>query len=462
MLKTSLPMILGASLTLAFAGCRARPNQTLVRDRAAALFGPNRTENLLATADAGDAPSKPPSDEQLFERSDLGLYLRYGMHHNASLRSEYERWRAMLERVPQVTSLPDPVFSFGQFIESVETRTGPQERRYSLSQTFPWIGKLDLRGDVAAADARERWQRVVAVRLGVEREIQVAYFDYAYLSQSIRITNEVLQLLKQLEPVVQQRIVGANGGQQDLLRLQVEVGRIENDLASLQQVRASLSARLAAAMNLRRHAPLPLPDLIEPTLEALGTDTTELLRRAEQRNPDLRELTERISKNQNRKELAELSRWPDVTVGVDYIETGSALQPTRGNGDDPLAVRVMFNLPIWGQKYSAAEREAQHLVSAATHALSNRRATLRTDVEHAAFQLGDADRQLLLYRETLVPRAREALEVTRSSYRTGRSALLDLIDSERTLLNFETGYWRACRDHYQSKARLEALIGGQL
>ena len=461
MLENRLRMILGASLVLAIASCHARPNLKLARERSAALFGPQRTEHMM-TANEGGTPSAPPSDEQVFERSDLDLYLRYGMHHNASLRSEYERWRAMLERIPQVTTLPDPVFSFGQFVESVETRTGPQERRYSLSQTFPWFGKLDLRGNVAAADARERWQRVVAVRLGVEREIQVAYFDYAYLSQSIRITNDVLQLLKQLEPVVQQRIAGANGGQQDLLRLQVEVGRIENDLASFQKVRASLSARLAAAMNLRRHLPLPLPDLVEPKLNALGANTADLLKRADQRNPDLLELTERIRKNQHRKELAELTRWPDVTVGVDYIETGSALAPTRGNGDDPLALSVMFNLPIWGHKYSAAEREAQHLVSAATHALSDRRATLRTDVEHAAFQLDDAGRQLVLYRETLLPRARESLEVTRSSYRTGRSSLLDLIDSERTLLDFETGYWRACRDHYQSKARLEALIGGEL
>tara|TARA_R110002072_G_scaffold243682_1_gene402766 strand:- start:107189 stop:108436 length:1248 start_codon:yes stop_codon:yes gene_type:complete len=406
--------------------------------------------------------ANPPTDEQVFERSDLDLYLRYGMHHSASLRAEYERWRAEIERIPQVTTLPDPVFTFAQFVESLETRTGPQERRYSLSQTFPWFGKLDLRGDVAAAEARESWQRVVAMRLGVEREIQIAYFDYAYLSQSIRITNEVLDLLKQLEPVVQQRIAGANGGQQDLLRLQVEIGRIENDAASLLQVRSSLSARLAAAMNLRRPASLPLPDLTAPNQVSQSIDTEELLRRAEQANPELRELTERIRKNQDRKELAGLAYWPDVTVGVDYFETGSAITPTRDSGNDPLAVRVMFNLPIWGSKYSASEREAQHLVSAATYALSHRRVTLRTDIEHAAFQLKDADRQLQLYQATLLPRARETLEVTRSSYRTGRSSLLDLIDSERALLDFETGYWRACRDHYQSKARLEAFIGGTL
>jgi len=392
----------------------------------------------------------------------LGLYLRYGMHRNAELRSQYERWRAALERIPQVTSLPDPVFSFSQFVETVETRTGPQERRYSLSQTFPWFGKLDLRGSVAAGDAEERWQRVVAARLRVERNIQIAYFDYAYLAQSIRITGDVLELLKQLEPVVQQRIVGADGGQQDLLRLQVEIGRVENDLASFQKVRRSLSARLAAAMNLRRRDPLPLPELTEPDLGRVVADTEGLLRRAERLNPELRELAERIRKNQDRRDLAGLQRWPDVTLGVDYFETGTALAPTRGDGDDPFAFRVMFNLPIWGGRYSAAEREAEHQISAATQALSDRRTTLHADVEHAAFQLDDAARQLLLYRETLLPRARESLEVTRAAYRAGSSSFLDLIDSERALLEFETGYWRACRDHYQSKARLEALIGGEL
>ena len=97
-----------------------------------------------------------------------------------------------------------------------------------------------------------------------------------------------------------------------------------------------------------------------------------------------------------------------------------------------------------------------------THALSDRRATLRAELEHAAFLLDDAARQVALYRDTLLPRAREGLEVTRTAYRSGSASVLDLIDSERALLEFETGYWRACRDHHQSLARLEALVGGEI
>lgn len=459
MLKIGMRVSAHTALVMILAGCHARPDMSMVDRRTRELlYGVPADRELV-----GSEQSQPPSASEVMKTADLGSYLRYGMYHNGALRAAYEGWRANLERIPQVTSLPDPVFSFSQFVETVETRTGPQERRYSLSQTFPWFGKLDLRGSVAGATAEEQWQRVQALRLKVERDIRLAYFDYAYLSQSLRITRGVLELLQQLEPAVQQRIAGAGAGQQDLLRLQVEIGRVENDLASFQKVRPSLSARLAAAMNMRTPSPLPLPVLEEPSLAQVGAETEALLRRAEQLNPELRELAERIRKNESQRQLAGLQRWPDVAVGVDYFETGSALNSaTPGSGDDPFGVRVMFNLPIWGGKYGAAEREAEHNISAATHALNDRRATLRADLEHAAFELDDAARQLLLYRETLLPRARETLEVTRAAYRAGTSTVLDLIDSERSLLEFETGYWRACRDHYQSKARLEALIGGKL
>ena len=459
MLRIGMRASAYAAFAMLVAGCHARPDMSMVDRRSRDLF----YGAPAASRTSGSTELPPPSNSKVLAEADLGLYLRYGMLHNGALRSAYEGWRANLERIPQVTSLPDPVFSFSQFVETVETRTGPQERRYSLSQTFPWFGKLDLRGSVAGAAAEEQWQRVQSLRLEVERDIRVAYFDYAYLSQSLRITRGVLDLLKQLEPVVQQRIVGAGAGQQDLLRLQVEIGRIENDLASFEKVRPSLSARLAATLNMRTRSPLPLPVLDEPTMTQVGAETESLLRRAEQLNPELRELHERIRKNESQRQLAGLQRWPDVTLGVDYFETGSALNSgTPGSGDDPFGLRLMFNLPIWGAKYGAAEREAEHGIAAATHALNDRRATLRADLEHAAFELDDAARQLVLYRETLLPRARESLEVTRSAYRAGSASVLDLIDSERALLEFETGYWRACRDHYQSQARLEALIGGAL
>lgn len=446
-----------AILFTALSGCSFTADRERIRSRAESLYGPER-------GDVASQLASVPTEAQVRESADLALYLRYGLHHNAGLRAKYQLWRAALERIPQVTSLPDPVFSFAQFVEEVQTRTGPQERRYGLSQTFPWFGKLELRGDVASGAAEERWQEVESTRLDVARNIAVAYYDYAYLSQSLRISREILDLLQQLDPVVQRRIAAGSAGQEDLLRLQVEIGKLQNEIASLEKVRPSLSARLAAVMNWPEVTPLPLPELVEPV--RLGAEDVPsidaLLIRAEKHNPELGRLRESIHKHESARELAERSRWPDATLGVDYLETGSAVAPTRGSGDDPIALRLMFNIPIWGKKYAAAEREADRLIEASRFALADTRVTLRADLEHAAFQLGDAARQVALYRESLLPRAVESLTVVRASYRAGRASLLDVIDSERVRLQFEIAYWRACRDQFQSKARLDALVGAEI
>lgn len=445
-------------LLVPLAGCRIAVDPDLVHGRTASIYGAQAPGlRMSASEDPEAAPAIAP--ERLLANADLELYRRYGLRNNGALRATHEQWRAALARVPQVSSLPDPVLSFSQFVEEVQTRTGPQQRRYSLQQTFPWFGKLDLRAGVASRRAEQEWFKVVAMRLRVEREIAIAYYEYGYLAHAIRIARGVLDLLKQLEPAVQQRIVGG-AGQQDLLRLHVEIGRIENEIASFEQVRPAMSARLAATMNWPGGSVLPLPELAEPRPRGLNTDT--LMRQAEQRNPELLGFSEQIRRSQDALDLAELEQWPDFTVGVDYLETGEGAIGTPGRGDDPWGLRLMFNLPVWRSKYAAAEREAASLVTAASYSLSNRRATLRADIEYAAFQIGDAGRQLLLYRDSLLPRARESLAVTRAAYRVGTASLLDLIDSERVLLDFETGYWRACRDHFQSEARLEALVGGEL
>ncbi|HMQ21571.1 MAG TPA: TolC family protein, partial [Planctomycetota bacterium] len=383
----------------------------------------------------------------------------------ARLRSRYHQWRAALERIAQVTTLPDPVFTFAQFVEEVQTRTGPQERRYGLSQTFPWFGKLDLRGRVASLEAEELWQGVQSTRLEVTRDIAVAYYEYGYLSQALRITRESLDLLQQLDPVVQRRIASGTAGQEDLLRLQVEVGKLSNELASFESVQASLSSRLASAMSWPEPEALPLPELREPgpsPLAADGQSVDALVDRATTLNPRLVRLRESIRKNERARELAGLARWPDATLGLDYFETGSALTPTLGSGDDPVALRLMFNLPIWGKKYAAAEREADQQIDANRFALLDASLVMRADLEYAAFQLADAARQVSLYRDSLLPRASESLNVTRASYRAGRATLLDVIDSERARLQFEIAYWRACRDQFQSHARLEAIVGGEV
>lgn len=448
--------------------CASGPDPDTLRDRRARIDAPRRSLSLHLAGDRPEAPNAgaerteraAPTVAEVRERADLDTWMRYGLHHNQRLRASYARFEAAVERVAQSDSLPDPMMTFAQFVEDLQTRTGAQVRRYSLTQALPWFGELRQRRHVASAEVDEAWQHVVHQRLTVEREIAEHFAEYAYLSHAVRIGEQTLDLLRQLDATLQSRIAAGRSTQADLLRLQVEIGRVENELQSLRAVQPSMSARLASALDLDSAAvgALPLPELHEPTLRPL--DRASLRERALRASPELLRLQARVRTAVQRRELVDYDSWPDLQIGVDYFETDGALQPTPGSGDDPWALRVGFSLPLWRGRYRAHEREAEHAVRAAEAEFAQRRNELLADVEAAAFALEDAARQVELYRDTLLPRAREALSVVRTAYTAGSLDLLAVIDSERALLQFETAYWRACRDHHKSEARLEALMGG--
>jgi len=447
-----------AALALAIAtvigGCAANGDE-----RAA-----ERTSALYGTGDrwAGQAPHESRRSLPTIEAgADLDAYIRFGLENNAGLRASFDRWRSARERIPQVDWLPDPRLSYSHLFEPVETRTGPQRNRVMLSQTFPWWGKLDRRGEVEATAAEALWWRVEARRLEVIREIKRAFFQYGYLAQAIRITDEQLQLLRHLEPVVQRK-VQAGAGQNDLLRLQVEIGKVENDLETLRALRPALSRRLDAALNRQGSDVLPWPKPLEARVVAVAAK--ELEKRVATKNPELEAIRRRVAEQERRTALAELEGWPDLTLGFELMETGSAriAGGRRGSGDDPFGVSLSLNVPIWRWKYRAAANEARAARLAAEGELRHRENALVAELGMRYYELDDAARRVSLYRDTLIPRARQSLELTEVAYQADRASLLDLIDSERVLLAFGISYWRAAANYEQSLADLEALTGGPI
>jgi len=99
------------------------------------------------------------------ESSVLTDYLTYAALKNPGLKAAFLRWKAALEKIPEVKSLPDPRFTYGYFIRNVETRVGPQRHKFGLAQTFPWFGKLKLKGNAAWETARAEKERYEAAKL---------------------------------------------------------------------------------------------------------------------------------------------------------------------------------------------------------------------------------------------------------------------------------------------------------
>lgn len=439
----------------------------LVAPRCVPLTPPadHRAAEAASGGTAAGSPPAPPgtagTGEQ--ERPALGPdatlddYRRHAVLSNPGLRALHHEWRAARERAPQARALPEPRFGYTEFLQEVETRAGPQERKFSLSQPVPWPGRLLLRGSVEEKRALAARQRLLAAQLVVDEQLRRVYAETYYLGRSIAVTRQNLELLQRLESVARQKLAAGADNHPDTIRLQVEMGRLEDRLNSLVDRRRPLASRLNSILHRPADTPVPWPPgLPEPRIVA----DEELARRLEANNPELLALHHEVERAELERRLARQRYFPDFSVGVETIATGSAIAPgTPGSGDDPFLVTFSMELPIWYPKYRAGEREAAESLRAAEDRRTDGRARLAADLDLALYDLRDAERRLSLYRNTLIPKTEESLTATVTAYRAGTADFLDLIDAERSLLEFQLAVERALADRQLAEARIDRLLG---
>ena len=396
--------------------------------------------------------------EPLPEAPRLADYLAYAAKNNPGLEAAFNRWKAALERVPQVRSLPDPRFTYKYFIEKVETRVGPQRHSFTLAQTFPWFGKLDLRGEAAGQAALAAKERYEAVKLALFYRVKEACYEYAYLARAIEIVRENRDLAKYFESVARMRYKVAAAKHPDVIRAQVELAKLDDRLAALEELRSPVAARVNAALNRSIDAPVPWPENMPR--ERIAPSDKQLLAWLETDNPELGALQHEIERERRGIELAAKNYYPDVTVGMMYIGTDKArMHGVSDSGKDPVAATVSVNLPIWHKKYDASRREALARYKSAVKTKMDRGNRLKSEAKMALYRFQDAERKIDLYRDTLLPKARQSMKVTEAAFRVGKATFLELVDSQRVMLEFQLVLEGSLADHGQHLARIEMLIG---
>ncbi len=432
----------------------------------------------------------------LDDSSGLEDYLAFAALRNPGLEAAFNLWKAALERVSQEEALPDPRFTYRNFIREVETRVGPQKQSVGISQMFPWFGKLALRGGVAAEAAQVARQRYENQKLKLFYEVKVAFYEYYYLGRAIDVVKENYELLEYLESVARSRYKTASLSHPDVIRAQVELGKLEDQLESFRDYLVPVKARLNAELNRPTDAELPLPRSI-PEDHSVIPDK-KVLEWLAQNSPVLKALDHDIARARREVALAKKDYFPDFTLGVDYTEVGSAARSKPQGFANPAALRsasrfgggmgdvidayalgrsfspgsrpgdsgqdvwmvsVSMNIPIWRDKYAAGERESRARYLAATSARVKQENLLTAAVQRALFEHRDSKRKIALYRDVLIPKAKESIHSTETAFRAGSVDFLDLVDAERSLLEFELSFERALADRAQRLAELEMLVG---
>lgn len=447
MSRPELPLL--ASLLLVCA-CQSRTTTTR----------PERPPRASGAEYRVDPDSAEPA-KALAAGADLDEALVYAATHSAALRAAFERWRAAVLAETGAGSWPDPRLSYGYYLNSVQTRTGPMEHQLGLAQTFPWFGRTGDAEAVAAQESEKAARAFDAKREALFRQVRHAWADLYELERSIALTHENAALLQNFVELLETRYMLDSARHADLIRLQLELGKLEDRSASLEQLRPVRAARLNSALGCPADASVPTVTRLRT--EIARADAAELLEAARRKNPELLALDAEIALREVRVRQADRAGSPDWTLNLGYTVLGDALNPNiEDSGSDPIVLGLSVGLPVQRTKYRAAAQSARAAERAARAERENLALHLEADLRAALYRHQDATRRLELYRASLVPKAEEALQASLTAFEADRATMLDLIDTQRSLLELSLAMVRARTESAKGLADLRALIGGDL
>lgn len=408
----------------------------------------------------GETPVAPALKGTL----ELEQLIRQAEARSPRLAAAYEKWRGAVAGITVATALPDATFSYSEFIRSIETRLGPIERRFMLSQRVPNPGKLVARQEQAAGEASAMRANFEATRLGLRESLLVAYFDLQALDARKAILLELAETLRAIEQIVEARVTANLAPQSALLRVQVEATKLESEAETLEKRRPALTSALAAivGVSVDKGARAPaLPDNLDGDLPDRARLTVYAID-----HPSVREEFARVAVAEARVNEAGWMWVPDVTFGLEYQMVGipdvpKSMRPD-GYGEDAVSFTVGLTIPWQFHVNMARGDVARASEQAARFMVDQRRLDMQARLDNQLFAWEDAARLVELYDETVLPKARQTLELVRNDFTADRATLTDVLDAERELLAAELSLINARVNLMKARARIESIVARDL
>lgn len=402
-----------------------------------------------------------PDGGPLAPDAGLGDYVSLALRRNPAIRKSVRDLQVLGYRVPQVTSLDDPMVNLiPPTGDMTETAAGMMQGGGSVTQKIPFPGKLDARGRVAEQAVRMAFYALADVRIRTVAEVQRAYYAYYLAEVSIAVSRQSERLLRQIREVAAARYRAGAATQQDVLRAEVQLYALTNEVITFEQRRATARARLNALMDRPVAAALPGPAPFD--LAAVEWRLPAALDQALESNPRLAGLRERIGRDLEVIKLARLSYYPDLSLGFGYTGIASSGISPVATGDDTWNLALGFNLPIWWQRLRAHVLESNAQALASVEEYAEVRNMVSFEVQDALVKIDTEYRQAVLLRDLIVPRAWQTVEVSTSAYRAGDLEFTALIDNWRAWLDFSLRYHAALAQLEQRFADLQQLLGAQV
>jgi len=385
--------------------------------------------------------------------------IRQALGSNPDLLALREERESARFHPSSASAYPFPKLTYTHFLESVETRLGPQKDILQLMQPVPFPGKLSLKNEIASFDIDISGEKIKQAELAVIRRVKEAYYTLAGNVEVLGLLEQESKILHNIREITRVRLESGRGYQHHLLGIEVELLRIREKKMEYKEKRKSAVSVLKGLLD------MPAEDSLEVIThkEALPSAAVpDSLFASAASNPGVR-LMERLAEKERKKlDLARKGYLPDFTLGAGYIRIGEPSMDMPDSGRDAWNISVGMRLPLWfgSVRSEVAEERSMVRVMELRYRAERRDLVERIDLLRNRYR--SAAEIAGLYRSELIPRAGQALQSAREGYLSGKIDYIEILDAQRQLISLKIKHAEKKAEAFINLAGLEEATGSRL
>ena len=395
-----------------------------------------------------------PAEHTTSNPAPLSALIEEAQQKNPDIQASVHGYRAASNSAKGAGALPDTQLTLQQLsVGSPRPFAGYTNSDFAYigigaSQQLPWPGKRALRSEVAGLDAESMQAQSAVVSRTVIEQLKVSYFKLAYLQQTLGVLQRDDKLLGEMEQIAESRYRVGQGNQAEVLKAQLQHTRILQEITMHHREAGQVQAQLKQLLNRSQDS----PDIVaEPLRERALPDSSDLLERTREHNPEVAFRQQVVKRSDKQAELARKEFRPDF--GLEYM-----YQNTDRKFRDYYMLSFTVTLPNRSRRRAelAAASENQQTAASELNAEIQRRLA---EVQSQYVEAQTSGEQLKIYREGLIPQAEATYRAALAAYQANRQDFEMLLSSFRDLLDFEEQYQKELSEHETALARLESLTG---
>lgn len=378
------------------------------------------------------------------------------LKNSPEIHSYQSRNEGARQRIPQAGSLPDPMVMFGYQNEGFNRYTYGEEPNsqwmFGLSQQFPFPGKRALKGEMAERDAESQEAMYELLKLRTVSRVKELYYDLFLAHKNIDLLKERRTLFDRIEELALARFGSGKGMQQEVLMAQTEKYMLLEKEAMFQQKIVSLEAMLKAAIGREDGNSLGRPGDFSHQPFPINND--EVVKMALDHSPEVKSRNKMIEAANARVLMARKEFYPDFGINAQYFNR-------RGEFMDMWSLTATVNIPLYYRsKQVPALKEAKANLTQAKQELESVKLMVTAAVRDNMSMVRSADKLMDLYKNGLIPKSTQDVELALSGYSTGRTEAIVVLSRLKTLLEYENQYWTQLIEREKAIARLHAISEG--